>query len=330
MFEPFSLSLNLSFSGLVFGPVETVLLVVGLATALVSLFELFRLSGRDRLQQRVASLRGTILDRTEIRRAPPMQWYHRLGSVIAHSPLVGIAEQQRLATKLAIAGIGGPGRVATLIALRVSFAVVGTFLVWSAMSAIELPPKAAIMQYVALPFGLIIGWRIPDIVLDRLVRRRKMRLEVGFPDALDLLVICAEAGLSLDQAIGQVARDMRMATPEVAEEFAITEAEMRVIADRRIPLEHLAERTGLDSLHGMIAILNQSVRFGTPLSEALRQLAAEARMIRMARLEEQAGRLSVQLLLPIMGFILPCLFVVVCGPIMLRAIDMFKNFLGSP
>jgi tight adherence protein C len=330
MFELFSLSFELRFAGFAFDPVETVLLVIGLATALVSLFELARASNRDRLQQRVAALRGTIVDRTEIRRGAPLHWYNRLGTLIAQTPLVGIAEQQRLAAKLAAAGLGGPGRVATLIALRFSFAVLGTVLVWVAMSAVELPPEAAGMEYAALPFGLIIGWRIPDVVLGHLVRRRKMRIEVGFPDALDLLVICAEAGLTIDQAIGHVARDMRAATPEVAEEFATTEAEMRVIADRRIALEHLAERTGIASLQGMMAILNQSVRFGTPLSDALRQLAAEARMVRMSRLEEKAARLSVTLLLPIMGFILPCVFVVVCGPILLRVVDLFSNVMGSP
>jgi tight adherence protein C len=325
--ELFPLSLGLHVAGFAFDPVETVLLVASLATALVSLFQLVQASNRDRLQQRVASLRGTVVERTEIRRNAQIHWYNRLGAVIAQTPLVGTAEQQRLAAKVAAAGLGGPGRVATLIALRFSFAVLGIALVWVAMKAVVLPPKAAVMEYAMLPLGLIIGWRLPDMVLDQVARRRKARIEVGFPDALDLLVICAEAGLTLDQAIGQVARDMRLATPEVAEEFATTEAEMRVLADRRIALEHLAERTGLASLQGMMAILNQSVRFGTPLSDALRQLAAEARMIRMARLEEQAARLSVTLLLPIMGLILPCVFVVVCGPIMLRAIDLFSNFM---
>lgn len=330
MLELLSFPLHLRFAGLAFGTAETMLLVVGFATALVSLFELVRLSSRDRLQQRIASLRGTIFERTEIRRVAPISWYNRLGSGIANSPLVGTSEQYRLAAKLAAAGIAGPGRVATLIAVRFSFAVLGGLLVSGAMSAVALPPDAAIMRYVAPVFGVIIGWRIPDIVLDQLVRRRKVRMEMGFPDALDLLVICAEAGLSLEQAIGQVARDMRMATPEVAEEFALTESEMRVTADRRIALEHLAQRTGLETLQSMISILNQSVRFGTPLSDALRQLTAEARMMRMARLEERAARLSVTLLLPIMGFILPALFLVLCGPVGIRAFDLFTNLIANP
>jgi tight adherence protein C len=285
---------------------------------------------RDRLQERIEALRGTIVNRGDSRRAPYMPWYNRLGAVIARSPLVGASEQSRLAAKLASAGIGGPGRVATLIAFRFFFAILAAVLVWFALSTVEFSAETGVVRYSALAFGVIIGWRIPDLIVSRLARRRKARLEIGFPDALDLLVICAEAGLGLEQAIGQVAHDMRVATPEVAAEFATTEAEMRVIADRRIALENLAHRTGLDSLQGMVSILNQSVRFGTPLSESLRQLTAEARMLRMARLEERSARLSVSLLLPIVLFILPCLFLVVCGPIALRAIDMFATFMAAP
>jgi tight adherence protein C len=180
-----------------------------------------------------------------------------------------------------------------------------------------------------MAFGIMLGWRLPDIVVGWLARRRKIRLEMGFPDALDLLVICAEAGLGLEQAIGQVSHDLRFATPDVAAEFAIAAAEMRVIADRRLALEHLAERTGLETLKSMISILNQSIRFGTPLSEALRQLTAEARMVRIARLEEQGARLSVTLLLPMMVFIMPSLFLVICGPIALRAIDLMTATMGK-
>src|SRR5207245_2805415 len=100
--------------------------------------------------------------------------------------------------------------------------------------------------------------------------------------------------------------------------------------DRRVALEHLAARTGIDTLHGMVSILNQSMKFGTPLSEALRQLAAETRMVRLLRLEEKAARLSVTLLLPVMGFIMPCLFLVICGPIAMRAFDLFSKFISTP
>jgi tight adherence protein C len=243
-------------------------------------------------------------------------------------PLVGASEQRRLATKLTLAGVGGPGRVATFIAIRFLFAILGCVATWVGLASIEFRPDLEVIRYAVVAIGLVVGWRLPDIVVGWLARRRKFRLELGFPDALDLLVICAEAGLGLEQAIGQVAIDLRKATPEVAAEFAIAAAEMRVLADRRLALEHLTERTGLETLKGMISILNQSIRFGTPLSEALRQLTAEARMVRIMRLEERGARLSVTLLLPVMMFILPCLFLVVGGPIALRAIDVFSSVMG--
>ena len=312
-----------------FGALETVLLVLAVATALVSLFELLRLSDRDELQARVAAIGRTLVEGAGSGSQRRSRWFHRLGAGIANSFLVGEAEQRRLTVKLAEAGIGGPGRLAVFMACRFVMALSGAALVWLALGRVEFPDDVAVMRHLGAVFGLMIGWRVPDIIVTRLVKRRRIRLETGFPDALDLLVICAEAGLGLEQAIGQVARDMRKATPEVADEFAITEAEMRVIADRRVPLEHLAQRTGLESLQGMISILNQSVRFGTPLTESLRQLTTELRMVRMSRIEERAARLSVTLLLPIMVFIMPSLFLVVCGPIVLRGIDVFAGVMGQ-
>jgi len=328
MFGIVGIPFGLSFAGLEFGSLDTILLVVAVATAIVSLVELIRLSSRDRMVQRVANLRGAIVARAGALRTPRVPWYDHIGAILAKSPLVGSSEQRRLAAKLALAGIGGPGRVPTFIAIRFLFAIIGATAVWLGLASVNIRPDLSGLRYMALAFGLVVGWRLPDIVLNMLARRRKLRLELGFPDALDLLVICAEAGLGLEQAIGQVAHDLRLAVPDVASEFGITAAEMRVVADRRLALEHLAERTGLESLQGMISVLNQSIRFGTPLSESLRQLTAEARMVRIARMEERGARLSVTLLLPVMVFILPCLFLVIGGPIVIRAIETFSVILA--
>jgi tight adherence protein C len=134
-------------------------------------------------------------------------------------------------------------------------------------------------------------------------------------------VICAEAGLGLEQAVGVVGRDLHASAPEVADEFAATASEMRVLPDRRVALENLAERTGLNTLRSMVSTLNQSIRYGTPLAESLRVLAAEMRTVRVVRFEERAARLPVLLTLPMMVFIMPCLFLVLGGPIALHAID---------
>jgi tight adherence protein C len=175
-------------------------------------------------------------------------------------------------------------------------------------------------------FGaLMLGWRLPDIVLSRLAKRRRLRLEQGMPDALDLLVICAEAGLSLNQAIEQVSRDLRPSNRDVADELAATSSEMQVLPDLGQALDNLVQRTGLDSLRSMIATLKQSLKFGTPLAESLRMLAAEMRAMRQARLEERAARLPVLLAIPMMLFILPCVLMVIGTPVALRVADTVKN-----
>jgi tight adherence protein C len=196
---------------------------------------------------------------------------------------------------------------------------------WLLLQWGELFAGSTTMRLVILTGAVLLGWRMPDIVLSRLAARRQRRLEQGMPDALDLLVFCAEAGLSLDQAIEQVGRDLRSSSPDVAGEFAAAAAEMRVLPDRSKALENLAQRAGLASLRSIVATLNQSIRFGTPLSDSLRVLAAEMRTERLARYEERAARLPVLLALPLMGFILPSMMIVVGTPLILRMVDFLQQ-----
>jgi tight adherence protein C len=182
-----------------------------------------------------------------------------------------------------------------------------------------------LLRIAVLAIGVIIGWRLPELILNRLVRRRRLRIEHGIPDALDLLVICAEAGLSLNQAIEEISRQLRLSNRDVADEFAATSAEMRILPDVGQALDNLVERTGLVNLRGMVATLKQSLQFGTPLAESLRIVAEEMRMEHHARIEERAARLPVLLAIPMMAFILPCLLMIIGTPVVLRIIDAFKN-----
>jgi tight adherence protein C len=177
-----------------------------------------------------------------------------------------------------------------------------------------------------------LGWRLPDFILNRILKRRRLRLEQGMPDALDLLVICAEAGLSLNQAIEEISRQLRLSNKDVADEFAATSAEMQVLPDFGQALDNMVERTGLEDLRGLIATLKQTLKFGTPLAESLRIIAGEMRAARHARIEERAARLPVLLAIPMMLFILPCLLMIVGTPVVLRLMDVFHNvtFGGAP
>jgi tight adherence protein C len=307
------------------GPLDTCILILALSGALASALNLWRIGRREDFQERLDALRGTELARAEPARLRRPSWYQRLGTAIAVTPIVGTTEQRALLSALAAAGIRGHGRLASLLSAKACSAVIFVMAGWLMLEWHGFFAGSTSIRLVILAGAVFLGWRMPDIVLSRLAARRQVRLEQGLPDALDLLVFCAEAGLSLDQAIEQVARDLRSSSPDVAGEFAAAAAEMRVLPDRSKALENLAQRAGLASLRSIVATLNQSIRFGTPLSDSLRVLAAEMRTERLARYEERAARLPVLLALPLMGFILPSMMIVVGTPLILRMVDFLQQ-----
>jgi tight adherence protein C len=309
-------------------PAETLIVALGLAAALLSGFHLWRFGRREDRQIRLKGLTGAALDPADMARTRAAPWYRRLGGIVAASPMVGAGEQQRLLDTLAAAGIKGHGNLASFVASKVCGAVAVPALLWLLLQWRQWFAGATTIRLGVLLAALMLGWRLPDIILSRLAARRRLRLEQGIPDALDLLVICAEAGLSLNQAIEEVSRDIRPSNPDVADEFAVTAAEMRVLSDVGQAIDNMAERTGLASLRSMIATLKQSMKFGTPLAESMRMLAADMRATRLARIEERAARLPVLLSIPMALFILPCLMMVIGTPLVLRIGDIFAA--GAP
>jgi tight adherence protein C len=321
-------SLSFRFGAITFGPVETTILVVALAAAVLSAFHLWRIGSQEDRQHRLDALRITAIDRTDPGAARRPRWYDRLGAVVAASRVVGVGEQQRLLNSLAAAGIKGHGGLARFVASKVFCAVLLAALSWAFFQWEQLFAGIAAIRVVLLFGAAMLGWRLPDIVLSRLAAGRRRHLEEGLPDALDLLVICAEAGLSLDQSIEQVSLNMQASNRTVAEEFATTAAEMRVLSSRGEALDNLVRRTGLLSLRSITATLSQAIRFGTPLAESMRVLAAELRTERLMRLEERAARLPVFLAIPMMLFILPAMFMVIGTPVALRILDTLSQVFG--
>ena len=308
-----------------FGPLNTCILVLALAAALLSALKLWRIGEREDREKRLfQAVHGDSPARAEPERARPPPWYQRLGTQIASTKIIGPAKQRSLLAALVAAGINGHGHLATLIAGKVCGGALLISVCWMMLGWYRLFVGLPTLRFVVLAGVFILGWRCPEILLSRLAVRRRTRLETGIPDALDILVICAEAGLSLDHAIEQVANVFRRSSPEVAKEFAATAAEMRVLPVRAQALENLAERVGLASLRSIVVTLNQSIKFGTSLAESLRVLAAEMRAERLTRYEQRAARLPVLLTLPLMGFILPSLMVVIGTPLVLRIIDMLE------
>jgi tight adherence protein C len=308
---------------------EVWILTSALAAAGFTGLKRWRIADRDRVQRlRLDAFRGAIPVQ-----AAGMPWYRRLGSSIAASPFIGIVEQQRLLKLLAAAGIKSHGSLANFTAMKVGGAVVLAGLVWIGLELGHLLVNVMLIRLGMLGIGFIVGWRLPDFVLNHIVKRRRLRLEAGMPDALDLLVICAESGLSLNQSIEEISKQLRASHKDVADEFATTSAEMQVLSDFGQALDNLVERTGLSDLRSLVATLKQSLKFGTPLAESLRMIAGEMRAERQARYERRAARLPVLLAIPMMMFILPCLLMIVGTPVVLRIIEVFKTIhigVGAP
>ena len=163
--------------------------------------------------------------------------------------------------------------------------------------------------------GVLVGsYKAPDIWLKNRVTKRSNAIRKGLPDALDLLVICAEAGLTVDAAFGRVARELGKAYPELGDEFGLTAIELGFLAERRQAFENLANRVDLEAVRGVVTTMIQTEKYGTPLASALRVLSAEFRHERMMRAEEKAARLPAIMTVPLILFILPTLFVVILGP----------------
>ena len=169
--------------------------------------------------------------------------------------------------------------------------------------------------------GGLIGSYLPDIVLARIKARRLARIERALPDALDLLVISAEAGLSMNAAIKRVADEMRESAPHLSDELSVMIVELRFLPERRRALDNLEERVPLPGIHRFVNTLIQAERYGTPLARALRVLSQEQRTERMMRAEEKTARLPALMTVPLILFILPALFIVLMGPAILDIVD---------
>ena len=176
------------------------------------------------------------------------------------------------------------------------------------------PEWGAFKNYGLVAGTLILAYKAPDIWLKNKVSKRTHAIRKGLPDALDLLVICAEAGLTVDAAFGRVARELGKGYPELGDEFALTSIELGFLTDRRLAFENLAKRIDLDSVRGVVTTMIQTEKYGTPLASALRVLSAEFRNERMMRAEEKAARLPAIMTVPLILFILPVLFIVILGP----------------
>lgn len=219
-----------------------------------------------------------------------------------------------LRIKLLRAGYRSRDALAVFLFIKlISMAGIGFLAFSSSFIGGAFKAKAA-MGILGVLTAALFGWFLPNIIIKNKAQSRRNLLRKALPDALDLMVICAEAGLSLDAALERVSREVAMTSPELAEEFGLTSVELSLLPERSKALQNLTERVDLQGILSLVNTLIQTERYGTPLAQALRVLASEMREERMMKAEEKAARLPATMTVPMILFILPTLFIIIIGP----------------
>jgi tight adherence protein C len=250
----------------------------------------------------------------------------RVRSILGNFKMLQDDQIKKTQQRLMQAGIRTKDLAFFIIAARfVAPLVLGTIAVLVIYVFDFFPTWSALRQYITVAGTLVLSYKAPDIWLKNKVTKRSHAVRKGLPDALDLLVICAEAGLTVDAAFGRVAKELGKAYPELGDEFGLTAIELGFLNERRQAFENLAMRVDLEAVRGVVTTMIQTEKYGTPLASALRVLSAEFRNERMMRAEEKAARLPAIMTVPLILFILPSLFIVILGPASCSIHDSFIN-----
>jgi tight adherence protein C len=310
-------------------------LLAGLATMAV-IFALYTvMTVRDPMAKRVKALnerreqlKAGITASTAKRRAKLVkknQTTDRMRSFLSSLQVLQDDQLRDVQTRMAQAGIRSKEWAVAVIFARMVLPII-----WGGLAALLIygvdffPDWGGFKRFMVFAGALLLSYKGPDLYINNKVQKRSAAIRKGLPDALDLLVICAEAGLTVDAAFSRVARELGKAYPELGDEFQLTAIELAFLTDRRMAFENLATRVNLDAVKGVVTTMIQTEKYGTPLASALRVLSAEFRHERMMRAEEKAARLPAIMTVPLILFILPTLFVVILGPAACSISQAFK------
>ena len=312
--------------------VATLLAAVAAGAVMFAIYT--ALSVRDPMAKRVKALndrreqlKAGITASTSKRRAKLVQKNEttdRIRSLLSFMKVLQDEQVKVAQNKLLQAGIRRKEwAVAVIFGRLVLPIVIGGFIGFLVYGTDAFSDWSGFKKYMLVAGALILGYKGPDLYLKNAITKRSHAIRKGLPDALDLLVICAEAGLTVDAAFGRVSRELGKAYPELGEEFSLTAIELGFLTERRQAFENLATRIDLEAIRGVVTTMIQTEKYGTPLASALRVLSAEFRNERMMRAEEKAARLPAIMTVPLILFILPVLFVVILGPAACSISDAF-------
>jgi tight adherence protein C len=270
------------------------------------------------LNERREQLKAGITASTTKRRAKLVQKNQttdRMRSFLSGMKVLQEDQLKDAQIKLAQAGIRSKDwAVAVIFGRLICPIVIGGLVGLMLYGLGAFPEWGPVKRFGCFAVMLLLSYKAPDLYIGNEITKRTSAIRKGLPDALDLLVICAEAGLTVDAAFNRVARELGRGYPELGDEFQLTAIELSFLTERRSAFENLAARVKLDAVRGVVTTMIQTEKYGTPLASALRVLSAEFRNERMMRAEEKAARLPAIMTVPLILFILPVLFVVILGP----------------
>ena len=278
---------------------------------------------REELRQRHHAALAERSNGPKLRAATPSAFVKRTVEQLKLRELLDEASSKK---KLIMAGYRGQAPLFTFMFFRLATPFItaiaaGVYLF--TVNDFNLPPFARL----ALSFGaFVVGFYLPSVYIQNVISKRQDALQIAFPDALDLLLICVESGMSIEAAFAKVTQEIGTTSIELAEEFSLTTAELSYLQDRKVAYQNLAERTGLDGIKAVATALIQSENYGTPLGQALRVMAQENRELRLQKAEKKAASLPAKLTVPMIVFFLPVLFVVIIGPSIISVMDAFADY----
>jgi tight adherence protein C len=275
---------------------------------------------RDKMRAaRIADLKGKEGGAGRLRQAPKGFMQQLVDMLDLRSKF----ETEELRDKLKMAGLRGQAPLVAYMFFRavmpIILTLVALFYLFVVLTNLQYPP---IIKFVmALGVGFL-GFYLPNMFLENLTQRRQTSIRSAFPDALDMLLICVQAGMSVEAAFGKVAKEITTQSLELGEEFTLTTAELSYLTDRRQAFENLGKRTGIPGIKAVATALIQAERYGTPVGQTLRVMAKENRDMRMSDAEKKASALPPKLTVPMIIFFLPVLFIVILGPATIQVLKL--------
>ena len=238
--------------------------------------------------------------------------------IVEQFKLLEVFDAEAARKQLTQAGLRGEKPVVTFMAARVVTPIVTFLIALVYMYVLKAGDFGSFLRLAITGGAGVLGFYLPNVWVTNTIAKRQQKLQLAFPDSLDPLLICVESGMSIEAALQKVTEEVAGASPELAEEYGLTTAELSYLTDRKVAYENLGERTGLEGIKAVVTALIQAETYGTPLGASLRVMAAENREIRMQVAEKKAAALPPQLTVPMILFFLPVLFVIILGPSVMK------------